>query len=526
MILSSIAEYRMYDSDIYMDIKNKIPEIAVLSEIDKLMRLFSFYPEGHSYLNIASTRIFNTIKKQFETLNSAIYMIDRRNISVNDTILDGFDKLSRLLFFKRIKTLILHNTLKPEDLMTFVQAVSRGELILPKDKSIKQILFAGNISGIDVEEVDYDTIREELEKESEQQAETGEDNIELENVVQDLTDDEQEAVKLINLIEKETNAARYSELSDALIAIIKRLVDIEKYDIPLIAIRTYTQHVYQHIKNREITTTARNHVELIAAENNMLQQIIVPIVTGNPYYFDSSIKIVKIVGEPAAKELVRTMIATETMQSLKFIARALSVFQKDAYPHLEKVILSGNYRAAATAIDTAASIKTSSEHTIAHGLKNSDIRVRKKALQTFFELNTAGSNNFIDKLLAENSDLRVLGLIISMIGKYKRTVFIPRIKHIMSDQAMPYSIKQDALLILGELGSKDAAEVIITSVFEPSASLPKQYPDIKFIGIKALALSMNEIAIANLVKLSENKNARIRETTWNALYEIGKRINV
>lgn len=509
-----------------MDIKNKVPEIVVLAEMEKLIRLFSFYPAGHNYLTAASSRIFNVIKQQFEALNAAIYSIDRRNISINGNITDGFDKLSRLLFYKRIKTLILHNNLKPDELVVFVQAVSKGDLILPKDKSIKQMLFAGNVSSIEVEEVDYDTIREELEKETDKETETAEDDVELENVVQDLTDDEQEAIKLINIIEKEDNPARYTELSDALILIIKRLVEIERYEIPLIAVRTYTQHVHHHGKERAITNIARKQVELISAENGMIQQIVVPIVTGNPYYYDATIKIIKIVGIHAAEELAGIMIKTETMQSLKFIARALSAFQKNAYPHLEKVILSGNYRAAAAAIDTAADMKASSEHTIGQGLKNSDARVKKKALHALFELNTADGNSIIEKLLAGNSDQRTLTLIISMIGKYKRAVFIHRIKHIMSDQAVPYSIKHDALLALGEIGSKDAAHLIVSSVLEPSASLPRQYPDIKLTGIKALGLSMNEIAIANLVKLLENNDARVRETTWNVLYEVRKRINV
>ncbi len=36
---------------------------------------------------------------------------------------------------------------------------------------------------------------------------------------------------------------------------------------------------------------------------------------------------------------------------------------------------------------------------------------------------------------------------------------------------------------------------------------------------------MNEIAIANLVKLLEHKEERIRTTVWNTLNEIGKKLN-
>ncbi|MCL4558107.1 MAG: HEAT repeat domain-containing protein [Deltaproteobacteria bacterium] len=509
-----------------MNTKNNTPETTILSEVEKLIRLFSFYPEGHTYLTVASTRIYNVIKQQFGALNTAIYSVDRRNISIDNTVIEGFDKLSRLLFYKRIKTLILHNTIKLQELVVFVQSVSKGDLILPRDRSIKQVLFTGNISSIEVEEVDYDTIREELEKESEQQVETPEDSVELENVVQDLSDDEQEAIRLIGLIEKENNPSRYTDLSDALIAIIQRLTDIEKYEIPLIAIRTYTQHAYRKGGVQAITEVARKQVELISMEKGMIQQIITPITTGNPYYYDASVAMVKIVGEPAAKELADMMIGTETIQSLKFIARALSAFEKGAYHHLEKIMLSGNHRAATVAIDTAAAIKGAPEHAIAHALKNNDTRVKKKALQALFDLNTNTGNGIIDKLIVGSSEQRLTSLTISMIGKYRRAVFIPGIRHILSDQAVPYSIKHDALLVLGEIGGRDAVNVIIASIFGPGALLPKQYPDIKLAGIKALAMSMNEIALANLVKLLESRDARIRETAWNALYEIGKRINV
>ncbi len=509
-----------------MDIKNKGPEISILSEVEKLIRLFSFYPEGHNYLKMASARIFNTMKQQFGGLNAVRYGIDRRHIYINGNMLDGFDKLSKLLFYKRIKTLILHNSARPEDLLAFVQTVSRGDLILPRDKSIKQMLFANNVSGIEVEEVDYDTIREELENETEQQSEAQEENVNLENVVQDLTDDEQEAIRLVNLIEKETNPQRYTDLSDELAAIIRRLVEIDRYEIPLIAVRTYTQHVYQQNKAPSIAATARKQVEGISMEKGMVHQIAVPIVTGNPYYYSLSVKTVKLIGEPAIEELAGSMIRTETMQSLKFIAGALTVFQKQAYQHLKTVILSDNYKAAVIAIDAASNIKSGAESTIAAGLKHKDMRIRKKVLQSLFELNTIHGNNMIDKLLEERKDQRLVDLIISMIGKYKRNMFVSGIKHIMTDAVLPYSMKHNAVLVLGELGSKEAAQAIIDSVFNPASLLPRQYPAIKLAAIKALGVSMNEVAIANLIKLLESNEEQLRSTTWNTLYEMGKRINV
>lgn len=509
-----------------MDIKNKAPEITILSEIEKLVRLFSFYPEGHEYLKVASARICNVIKQQFGGLNTVNYAVDRRHISLNGTIVEGFDKLSKMLFYKRIKNLTVHNSARPEDLLAFVQTVSHGDLILPRNKSIKQMLFANNVSGVEVEEVDYETIKEELENETEQQAETPEEEVNLENMVQDLTDDEEEAIRLINLIEKEPNPQRYTDLSDELAIIVRRLVDTDRYEIPLIAVRTYTQHVYQQNKTPAITGTARSQVEGLSMEKGMLHQIAAPIVTGNPYYYSLSVKTVRLIGEPAIEELIGSMIGTETMQSLKFIAGALTVFQKLAYPHLKNVILSANYKAAAIAIDVAANIRAGAESTIATGLKHADLRIRKKALQALFELNTSHGNGIIEKLLTESKDQRMIDLVVSMTGKYRRNVFVPGIKRIIPDAALPHSLKHNALLVLGELGSTEAVQTIIDSVFSPSALLPKQYPDIKLTGIKALGSSMNELAIANLIKLLESKEEHIRSTTWNTLYEMGKKINV
>jgi hypothetical protein len=508
-----------------MDIKNRTPETLILSELEKLIRLFSFYPAGHDYLKVASARILNAIKQQFGALKSVIYTIDRRHVFINDTPLDGFDKLSKLLFYKRIKTLILHSTVKSEELLTFIHEVSTGDLILPRDQSIKQILFKNNITGIEVEEVDYDTIREELDNDMDQQTENAEEEVSLENVVQDLTDDEQEAIRLINLIEKEEVPQRYNDLSDALAPIIDRLSEIERYEIPLIAIRTYTQHAYQKNKDRDSAATAKSMVETVSMGKGMIPKIIDPIVTGNPYYYESSIRTIRIIGEPALEELTGIMIKTDTLQSIKFIARALSVFQKQAYGHLKNVILSDNYKSAIVAIDTAVHMRTGSEPAISSGLTHKDMRIRKRAVQALFEINTAHGNNTIEKLLTNSKDQRMTDLVISMVGKYKRQMFIPWIKHIIADPAVPYSIKQDALLVLGELGSKEATRVIIESVFDPALPLPKQYPEIRLAGIKALGTSMNEIAIANLVQLLESKEERIRAATWNTLNEIGKKIN-
>ncbi len=508
-----------------MDIKNKTPETLILVELEKLIRLFSFYPAGHDYLNVASTRILNNIKQQFGTLKSVLYTIDRRHVFINDNPLDGFDKLSKLLFYKRIKTLILHNTVKSEELLTFIHEVSSGDLILPKDKSIKQILFKNNITGIEVEEVDYDTIREEFDNDTDQQTDNAEEEVNLENVVQDLTNDEQEAIRLINLIEKENNPQRYDDLSDALILIIGRLSEIERYEIPLIAIRTYTQHVYQKNKDKNIAEKAKMMVESISTGKGMIPKIVDPIVTGNPYYYASSVKTVTIVGEPALDELTDTMIKTDALQSIKFIARALSVFKKQAYIYLQKVILSDNYKSALVAIDTAVHLKTGSEPSLSAGLTHKDMRIRKKSLQALFEINTMHGNSIIEKLLTNLRDQRMIDLVIDMIGKYKRQMFIPWIKQILSDPAVSYSIKQTGVLVLGELGNDEAINIIIESIIHPSALLAKQYPEIKLAGIKALGTSMNGIAIANLVGLLENKEERIRVVTWNTLNEIGKKLN-
>ncbi len=511
-----------------MNTKNKTSETAtaILSELEKIIRLFSFYPEGHAYLNVVSNRIFNTIKQQFGALKIVMYTLDRRHFYTSDSIMEGFDKLSSFLFYKRIKTLIIHDSIKPEELIIFAKVLSRGDLILPREKSIKQILFANNVTGIEIEEVDYETIMEELEKETEQQTEITEEAVNLENLVQNLTDDEQEATRLITLIEKENHPHRYRELSDNLVVIIGRLIETERYEIPLVAVRIYAQHAYRRDKERTITAIAKKQVEIISREKGMIEQIVVPIVTGNPYYYESTIKMIKLVGEPALQELTGKMIKTEALQSLKFIARALIIFRKQAYPYLEKVILSQNYKASIIAIDTAMNIKTGVESTIASGLKHPDIRIKKKSLQSLFELNTAGSSDIIEKLLVENNSARLLSLTINMIGRYKRTMFIPVIRHIIFNSSIPYSVKQDALLTLGELGGKEATNVIIASVFAPSAPLPKQYPDIKLISVKILGSSLNEIAIANLVTLLENKDGRLRDAVWNTLYEIGKKINV
>lgn len=508
-----------------MDSKNKTPEALILSELEKLIRLFSFYPAGHSYLNDASARILNAIKQQFGALKSVLYSIDRRHIFIHDIPIDGFEKLSKLLFYKRIKTLILHSTVKSDELLAFIHEVSSGDLILPKEKSIKQILFRDNITGIEVEEVDYDTIREELENDMDQQTEAAEEEIKLENEVQDLTNDEQEAVRLINLIEKEARPQRYRELSDLLAVLIDRLAALERYEIPLIAVRTYTQHVYQKTRDRETAATAKSMVETMSTISGMIPKIVDPIVTGNPYYYALSVKTAALIGEPALEELTGTMIRTDALQSMKFIARAMTVFQKQAYPHLKKVIVSDNYKSGMVALDTAMHLKIGAESTLAAGLSHSDMRIRKKALQALFEINTSHGNALIDKLLVETKEPRMVDATITLIGKYRRMAFTPRIRHILLDPAVAYSLKHDALLVLGELGSKEAAGVIIESVFHPSAPLARQYPESRIAGIKALGISMNEVALANLVKLLDSKEEHLRAMTWTTLNEIGKKLN-
>lgn len=508
-----------------METKNKIPEIVILSEIERLVRFFSFYPAGHSYLKVASSRIFNNLKRSFNGLKDVIFTIDRKHIFLNDNPLDGFDKLARLLFYKRIKTLIIHNTLKLDELIKFINEISSGELILPKEKSIKEALFKNNILGIEVEELDYETIREAIDNESNQQVDTGEDEVKLENVIQDLTEDEQEAIRLMNIIENERDVRRYVELSKSLFEIINRLIETERYEIPLLAVQMYTKHVYQKELEKDIVSQARAMVDSISTEVNLLYRIIEPIVTGNPYYYELSIKTIMIIGDRALKELAQLMIKTETLQSIKFMARAFLVFQKQAYKYLTDVIVSENYKSAIAAIDTAAKIRLGAEQVIALGIMHKDVRVRKRSLQALFELGTSQANKLIEQSL-NDKNLRTQALAIDMVGKYRKDVFIPKLKQILADPSMSYSSKQDSIVTLGELGSKEATHIIVDLVFNPSSSLAKQFPEIRFVGIKALGTAMNESAIANLVKLLESKDERVRFAVWNTLNDIGKRLNV
>ncbi|MGC8901235.1 MAG: hypothetical protein ACP5OF_07245, partial [bacterium] len=237
-----------------MDTRNKILEVTILSELEKLIRFFSFYPAGHNYLKVASNRIFNNIRQAFVTQKDVIYTIDRKHIFLNDNPLDGFDKLAKLLFYKRIKTLTIRSTVKLEEFLIFVNEVLNGELILPREKSIREALFRNNVSGIEVEELDYETIREAIDNDTNQQLDSSEEEIKLENVIQDLTTDEQEAIKLINIIEKEHDPRRYEELSNSLVVLTNRLVEIERYEVPLIAIQMYTKHVYQRENEKDIVS--------------------------------------------------------------------------------------------------------------------------------------------------------------------------------------------------------------------------------------------------------------------------------
>ncbi|MGB9735607.1 MAG: HEAT repeat domain-containing protein [bacterium] len=508
-----------------MDTRNKILEVTILSELEKLIRFFSFYPAGHNYLKVASNRIFNNIRQAFVTQKDVIYTIDRKHIFLNDNPLDGFDKLAKLLFYKRIKTLTIRSTVKLEEFLIFVNELLNGELILPREKSIREALFRNNVSGIEVEELDYETIREAIDNDTNQQLDSSEEEIKLENVIQDLTTDEQEAIKLINIIEKEHDPRRYEELSNSLVVLTNRLVEIERYEVPLIAIQMYTKHVYQRENEKDIVSLAKDMVNTISSGGNIINRVIEPIVMGNPYYYDLSIRTIKIIGDRALKELTMTMIKTENLQSIKFMASAFLTFQKQAYPYLKEIIVSDNYKSAISAIETTTRIKSGAEQVLAFGLTHKDMRIRKRALQALFELNTPQANSLIEQVI-NSKDQRMVAIVIEMIGKYRREIFISKIKHILATPSIPYSLKQDVILTLGELGNKEATHIIVENVFNPSAPLAGQYPEIRLVGIRALGIAMNENAIANLVKLLESKDEGIRLAVWNTLNDIRKKLNV
>ncbi len=508
-----------------MGVKSTTPQINILVEIEKAIKLFSFYPEGHVSLKDIINRVYNNIKQQLDSSHSVTYSIDRTTIYINDSPIEDFEKLSRLLFFKRIKTLIISHTFSFEELLFFIQVVSKGDLILEKEQSIKKLLLANNVSGISIEEMDYETIHEEIDREMEHKYESQEDELQLENVAQDLTDDEKEAMKLINLLEQEVNPKRYEELSDAIVIILGRLIDIDRYEVPLIAINTYTKHAYQRNKHINITGMAKKKIKIIAVERDMIGHILIPIYTGNPYYYENSIKAILIIGEQALEKLTDKMLTSDDVQSLKFISKAFTFFHKKSYPFLEKVITGANYRASQIAIDTVIAIRTDAEQIIVRGMDNRDIRVQRKAIQSLFELNTDAADLIISKLINPKTDHRTLNLLIPFIGKHQKYRFIALLKDILNESSISYTLKTDILLVLGELGNRDAVDAIIKSVFDVRSELAQQYPEIKLVGIKALGTTMNEVAIATLVKLLENKNNSVRDITWNMFYEIGKRIN-
>ena len=256
-----------------------------ITELAKGMKIINFYPPNHPILVQAITKIsllFEDIPLPEQGLEITV---TKNHLLYNNVPLlgSGSNKslvdLNRELYLRRAARVIFLPSMMPDEIVSFLKAVSRDVAQVLDDGGLEKVLRKEKVSRICINRVEYDKFsdvlkeEEELEElEPEEPEDLSLNNSELELELQPETSEETEealtADLLLARIEKENDPSKYRIHIDAFSRFLLTESPMQKLEYSTRAISIFIRHVESPPeKNVEIAEQAGMGIlELVSDE--------------------------------------------------------------------------------------------------------------------------------------------------------------------------------------------------------------------------------------------------------------------
>jgi HEAT repeat protein len=254
-----------------------IPRISkAITELAKGLKSAGFYPPGHPALIQAISRIIANFEEiplpeeglEIDVTKGALLY---REVPLPVTSKATAD-LNRELYLRRAAKIIFLPGLKPGEVVAFLGIINRDFQEIQDEGGLERVMLREKVSRIWANRVDYQGLTEMLKKEEEsppdESAEAASAGLEqtlgLENVLlEELTIDD-----LLDMIEKETDAAAYR---DHLIALTRALYNERvdrKIEFASRALMIFAGHIERPpMQNPEIANLARLGIKEMASDD-------------------------------------------------------------------------------------------------------------------------------------------------------------------------------------------------------------------------------------------------------------------
>ncbi len=139
----------------------------LLTGLNRALRLFSFYPVSHPATSSAAESLFSTVDNLIKKYDKIIEIeISRNSFTIAGEIIENHPTLSPLayeLFKRRIKKLFFLPGITPQELKSFLIAISMDIDSVEKAGGIDKILIQYKVQNIWINEIDF-SLRKELKE--------------------------------------------------------------------------------------------------------------------------------------------------------------------------------------------------------------------------------------------------------------------------------------------------------------------------------------------------------------------------
>ncbi len=235
----------------------------ILIELNRAVKTLNFYPEGHPNRDEAVKNCYRLIMNLIKEEGEARLEAADKKISINGvhSAHPFSSSLGRELFLRKIHTVTFTKGLTERDMLTFLMLlVAKPEDIFQRGGAEK-IIIRENTQGLLVNDLTFEIIESEREKERERysdaESQEGDKESAMEREEEPLQQEDDSLQALLKRIEKEKDVIRYNDLAIRIVEKALHLIDAGEFDELFPVLKVFLRHALTKSLPEEIRKKAR-----------------------------------------------------------------------------------------------------------------------------------------------------------------------------------------------------------------------------------------------------------------------------
>jgi len=445
-------------------------------ELAKGMKSVSFYPPNHPILIQAITKIsllFEdiplpeqgleiTVTKNHLLYNNAPLLGSGSNKSLVD--------LNRELYIRRAARVIFLPSMMPDEIVSFLKAVSRDVAQVLDDGGLEKVLRKEKVSRICINRVEYDKFTDILKEEEELEEIEPEElddqffhkslEIELQTDIQEEKEEAPTADLLLARIEKETDPSKYRIHTDAFNRFMLAEPPAQKIEYSTRAIPIFIRHIESPPeKNLEIAELANMAIqELISDE--LIDHYITQLKKGGIRGRQETETILAVMGDKAVTPLLQALAEEKDILLRKTIVSIIVRIGRPAVPTILANMDDPRWYMIRNMVTILGSLDMPDlAPQIMVTLSHPDLRVKREAIKALSRINLPSATTTLCELCFHPEESVALTATAALASKKEFDVIETLFRRATARKFMypNYRLAHEAIDSLRAIGTEDAA---------------------------------------------------------------------